>query len=128
MADTSKPAYLVACGTSLGGTPDPEYGKRAMPVAEKAELKPIAGGMIGEQVKVLEGELPAGTHYMAVEKFPSMEVLEAFYYSDEYQSAIPFRKDTVKMDFLVALDRISEAELEERKQAALATKTDGQGQ
>lgn len=128
MTDTSKPAYLVACGTSLGGTPDPEYGKRAMPVAEKAELKPIAGGMIGEQVRVLEGQLPTGTQFMAVEKFPSMEALETFYYSDEYQSAIPFRKDTVRMDFLVALDGISEAELEERKQAARASNTDDQGE
>ena len=128
MTDTSKPAYFIACGTSLGGTPDPEYGKRAMGVAAKAELKPIAGGMIGEAVKVLEGELPAGTQFLVVEKFPSMEALEGFYYSDEYQSAIPFRKDTVKMDFLVAVDGISEAELEARKQAALASKTDAGGE
>jgi len=126
MTDTSKPAYLIASGRSLGGTPDPEYGKRAMAAAAKAELKPIAGGMIGEAVKVLEGELPEGTQFLAVEKFPSMEVLEAFYFSDEYQSAIPFRKDAVRMDFVVAVDGISEAELEERKQAALASGTDDQ--
>ena len=90
-------------------------------VAAKAELKPIAGGMIGDSVKVLEGELPAGTQFLVVEKFPSMAALETFYYSDEYQSAIPFRKDTVRMDFLVAVDGISEAELEAQKQAALAS-------
>ena len=50
MTDTSKPAYFIACGTSLGGTPNPEYGKRAMGVAAKAELKPIAGGMIGDSL------------------------------------------------------------------------------
>ena len=127
MTDTSKPAYLIACGTSLGGTPDPEYGKRAMGVAAKAELKPIAGGMIGEAVKVLEGKLPEGTQFLVVEQFPSMAVLEAFYYSDEYQSAIPFRKDAVRMDFLAAVDGISEAELEERKQAVLASRSGAQG-
>ena len=78
MTDTSKPAYFIACGTSLGGTPNPEYGKRAMGVAAKAELKPIAGGMIGDSVKVLEGELPAGTQFLVVEKFPSMAALEGF--------------------------------------------------
>jgi uncharacterized protein (DUF1330 family) len=118
MSETNKPAYVVACGTSLGGTPDPEYGRRAMGVAAKAELKPIAGGIVGEAVKVLEGELPAGAQFLVVEKFPSMAVLEAFYFSDEYQSAIPFRKDTVRMDFVVAVDGISEAELEQRKQQA----------
>ena len=127
MIRNNKPAYLIACGTILSGQPDPDYGKRAMPLAEKAQLKPIAGGMIGEKVKVLEGELPAGAVFMAVEQFLSMAVLEAFYYSDGYQSAIPFRKDAVKINFLVAVDGISEAELEEQKQAALAGKTNVQG-
>jgi uncharacterized protein (DUF1330 family) len=120
MIDNEKPAYFVVCGTFLNGTPDPEYGKRAAAPAEKAQLKAIAGGTIGEQVKVLEGELPAGATFMAVEQFPSMAALEAFYYSKEYQSAIPFRKDTVKMNFLAAVDGISDAEREARKQAALA--------
>jgi uncharacterized protein (DUF1330 family) len=124
MTDTNKPAYLVVCGTMLGGTPDPEYGKRAAAPAEKAQLKAIAGGTIGEQVKVLEGELPAGATFMAVEQFPSMAALEEFYYSEEYQSAIPFRKDTVRMDFLAAVDGISEAELEARRQAALDAAAD----
>ena len=120
MTDDNKPAYLVACLTPLGGTADPEYGKRAMGPAQKAGLKRIAIGAIGQQVKVLEGELPEGAVMMAIEQFSSMEALEKFYYSDEYQSAIPFRKDAVKMNFLVAVDGISEAELEARRKAALA--------
>ena len=120
MTGDNKPAYLVACVTPLGGTADPEYGKRAMGPAQKAGLKPIGGGAIGEQVKVLEGEVPEGATIMAIEQFSSMAALEAFYYSDEYQSAIPFRKDAVKKNFLVAVDGISEAELEARRKAALA--------
>jgi len=125
MSDTTKPAYLVVCGTVLGGAVDPEYGKRAGPAALKANLKPIAGGQVGAQVKVLEGELPPGTTMVAVEQFPSMAALEAFYFSKAYQSAIPFRSDTFKMNFLVALDGISEAELEARRQAALAAQAAG---
>lgn len=66
---------------------------------------------------MLDGELPAGTTVMVVEKFPSMAALEAFYFSPEYQSAIPFRRGAFKMNFLVALDGISEAELEARQEA-----------
>jgi uncharacterized protein (DUF1330 family) len=126
MTDTNKPAYFIACITPLDGEPDPEYGKRARGVAEKAELTPIAAGELGSvKAKVLEGELPPGATFIAIEKFPSMAALEEFYYSDEYQSAIPFRKDSVKMNFLVAVDGISEAELEAQREAALAAQSDG---
>jgi uncharacterized protein (DUF1330 family) len=125
MTDTNKPAYFIACCTTLGGERNPEYGKRAMPVALKAELKPIARGNLGSpQVKVLEGELPPGTTFVAIEEFRSMAALEEFYFSDEYQSAIPFRSGTVKMNFLVAVDGISEAELEAQRQAASAAQAE----
>lgn len=120
MSDTSKPAYFVVCGTFLGGTLDPEYAKRAAAPAEKAQLKEIAGGAISQQVKVLEGELPPGSTFFGVDQFPSMAALEEFYFSDAYQSAITFRKDSVKMNFLIAVDGISDAEREAQKQAALA--------
>ena len=121
MTDTSKPAYLIVCGTVLGGEVDPEYGKRAAAVAMKSGLKPIAGGQVGSaQVKVLEGELPSGTSILAIEQFPSMQALNEFYYSDEYQSAIPFRRGAMKMNFIAAVDGISEAELEARLQAPTA--------
>jgi uncharacterized protein (DUF1330 family) len=112
MTNTSKPAYFVICGSVLGGEVDPEYGKRAEPVALKAGLKTIAAGEVGNQVKVLEGELPPGATFLKVEEFPSIDALNEFYYSDEYQSAIPFRQDAVKINFLVAVDGISEADLE----------------
>ena len=112
MSDSEKPAYLVVCGTALGGEADPRYGELAAPAAEKANLTMIAFGETGsEKVKVLEGELPAGVTFAAVEQFTSMAALEEFWFSDAYQAAIPFRKDSVKMNFVVALDGISESEL-----------------
>jgi uncharacterized protein (DUF1330 family) len=118
MSDTDKPAYLVVCGTALDGEPDPRYGELAGPVAEKADLTMIAFGETGsDKVKVLEGELPAGVTFTAVEQFSSMAALEEFWFSDAYQSAIPFRKDSVKMNFVVALDGISEAERQAQLEA-----------
>lgn len=120
MTDANRPAYLVVCGTALGGEPDPEYGKRAEAPAKKANVTPIAFGEVGsERVKVLEGELPPGVTFTAVERFASMAALEEFWFSDAYQSAIPFRENSVKFSFIVALDGISEAELEAARQAAL---------
>ena len=119
MSDSKRAAYLVACGTTLGGALDPEYNKLAEAVALKANPKPLANGAVGsKQLKVLEGELPAGTTFLVVEQFPSMSALEEMYFSDDYQAAIPFPSSAVKMNFLVALDGISEAELEALHQAA----------
>ena len=119
MSESNRPAYLVVCGTALGGAADPEYAKRAGPPAEKANLTPIAFGEVGsERVKVLEGELPEGVTFTAVEQFTSMAALEEFWFSDAYQSAIPFRAEAVKMNFVVALDGISAEELQAQMQAA----------
>jgi len=118
-SDSNRPAYLVVCGTALGGEADPEYGKRAEAPVRKANLTPIAFGEVGsDRVKVLEGELPAGVTFTAVEQFTSMAALEEFWFSDAYQSAIPFRAEAVKMNFVVALDGISPEELETQRQAA----------
>jgi uncharacterized protein (DUF1330 family) len=118
MSDTHKPAYLIACGTVLDGTPDPEYGRLAAEPAAKANLTAIAMGEPGsERLKVLEGELPAGTSFTAIEQFTDMAALEEFWYSDAYQAAIPHRANSVKMHFVIALDGISEAEREAGRKA-----------
>ena len=78
--------------------------------------------MTGAKVKVLEGELPEGTELMMIEQFHSMEALEEFYYSEQYQEAIKYRLDGVRMHFLAALDGISEAELAAAAEAAARQK------
>ncbi len=120
MTDTNRHAYLVVCGTTLGGEVDPEYAKRAGAAAENINIAPIASGNVGtERLKVLEGELPPSVTFMAVERFPSMAAIEEFWFSDAYQSSIPFRKNAVKMNYVIALEGISEAELEAARQVAL---------
>jgi len=121
MKDEMRPAYFVVCGAALGGEVDPEYTKRARPVGVRLGLKPIAGGEVGgAQLELLEGELPAGSSFLAIEQFPSMAALKAFYFSEEYQAAIPFRADAIRIDFVAAVDGISQAELEARTKKPLA--------
>lgn len=102
MVDPTIPAFLVACGRTHGAI-DPEYERRATPVAEAAGLVVLAGGAVGESVKVLEGALPPGCEFLVVERFPSMTALEEFYFSPEYQASIPFRSDSVTIHFIAAL-------------------------
>ncbi len=104
--DDAKNAYIVACGTMLADEANPEYANRAVKPAQDAGLTLIAGGPMGDKVEVLEGALPEGTQFMAIERFPSMESLQSFWHSEGYQSAIPFRKESVKMHFIVALEGV----------------------
>ena len=111
MTKTDKPAYLMVCGTTLGAAGDPRYGELMKTAAAGIKVKAIASGEVGgNRIKVLEGELPAGTTFTAVEEFPSMAALEKFWFSDAYQEAIPLRAEAVKMNFVVAIDGISEAD------------------
>ena len=121
--DNGLGAYIVACGTMLKGETNAEYAARAAGPAEEAGLKVIAGGLLGTNVEVLEGDLPQGTQFMAIEHFPSMDALKRFWHSEGYQSAIRFRRESVKMHFIVALDGQSpeevSAELREAKKRSI---------
>ena len=119
MSDTPVPAYLVVCGTTIGEM-DPRYGEHASGVAEKAELAPLAGGMVGTKVEVLEGTLPAGETLLAVERCASVEAAKEFYYSPEYQKAIEYRKNSVKIHFIAVAETITEEEMEAARAAAEA--------
>ena len=94
MTDANRYAYLVVCGTTLGGEADPEYANRAGAAAKNINITPIASGNVRtERLKVLKGGLPPGVTFTAVERFPSMAAIEEFWFSDAYQSSIPFREN-----------------------------------
>ncbi len=107
-SDTKPPAYLVVCGKFLSGDGAEEYAKRAAKPATESGLTPIARGDLSRNVEILEGELPFDG-FLAIERFDSMDALKGFWYSDEYQSAIPNGKDAVKMHFVAAVDGIAES-------------------
>jgi len=123
MSDTPVPAYLVVCGTTIGEM-DPRYAEHAAGVAEKAELAPVAGGLVGSKVEVLEGELPPGETLLAVERCASVEAAKEFYHSPEYQKAIQYRLGSVKIHFIAVAETITEAELEAQR-AAMEAQANG---
>ena len=119
MSDNPEPAYLVVCGTTIGEM-DPRYGEHAAGVAQKAELAPLAGGLVGTKVEVLEGALPAGETILAVERCASAQAAREFYHSPEYQKAIEYRKNSIKIHFIAVAETITEAEMEAARAAAEA--------
>jgi len=105
MASKEKPAYLIACMTRIEGKePDPNYLKLATRPAIKAGNKLIGGGYIGEGAQVLEGALPEGAELILLERFRSMDSLQEFWYSQEYQKAIQLRMKSSKMHFVIAVE------------------------
>lgn len=117
MEEEPTPAFLVVCGRSTGEPMDPEYYRQAAVPALKYGLRPIAGGELGDRVEVLEGALPEGAALLAIEQFPSMQALKAFYDSNAYQAAIPFREKGFEVHFVAAVAGLSPADLNARAAA-----------
>jgi len=116
---TAEAGIFFVCGSATDVPMDPEYVKQAHPIAQQTGLKQLALGLLGSNVEVLEGELPPETSFIAIEQFPSMEALKSFYHSEQYQSAIEYRQASVKVNFLAAVDGLSEKELNARDKAVV---------
>jgi uncharacterized protein (DUF1330 family) len=79
-----------------------EYGRKTAPL-----IKQYGGEYLlrGGPIKVLEGEWPAQRR-MVVSKWPSLEALEAFWNSEEYQTVNrPIRAGTGKYDVAIYSDQ-----------------------
>ncbi len=96
-----KPAFLVV---SIDRRPDTDaeamaaYGEAAGPLAREAGLAIVARGV----PTVLEGEWPSES--VTIERFPSMEALLGFWYSDGYQEAKKHRDGQLDVHFIVAIE------------------------
>jgi len=67
-----------------------EYQRRNRESAGSHDLTPL---VVYGDVEALEGEEPDGVIVLA---FPSLEEAKAWYYSDEYQAAKPFREKAAR--------------------------------
>ncbi len=96
----SRPAYLLV-GMTRSGEPDQEDiegGQKYQELGGKAMQRAgVTIGMVAtgsadpaNKMEVLEGSYPYQA--IAIERFPSVEGLEAFWFSDEYQEAIKVRQ------------------------------------
>ena len=70
--------------------------------------------------KCWKGRCRPGETLLAVERCASVEAAKEFYYSPEYQKAIQFRKDSVKIHFIAVAETITEEEMEAARAAAEA--------
>lgn len=72
-----------------------EYQQRTRALTGQFNVVPRA---VYGATERLEGEAPDG---VIVLEFPSMEEARAFYYNDEYQAAVPFRKLAADHDMFI---------------------------
>ena len=87
--DTGEPAYLVATlEVSDLNTYFANYGGPVFPMLAEAGAEVLVGT---PTVTTLEGEY--GATWTAIVRFPSMEALNTWYKSAEYQAIAPVRRD-----------------------------------
>ena len=89
-------AYLIVDELSVEN-PDQlqEYISQAAPMIAQAGGELIASGV----PEVLEGDWSPKRFVMA--KFPSMEMLKEWWYSDEYQNLIPMRTNISESNIII---------------------------
>ena len=83
------PAYMISQVTVTNREKFQEYMASTRSVAAKYGARPIA---IGSQPKILNGESD-GHQMIFVIEFESMEKLDAWHKSDEYQSIVSLRDE-----------------------------------
>jgi len=90
-AGCDRPAYLLVTVDNLDRTKSKPYGEALF----KSKIVRRHGGTylaVGAPGKVLEGTWPA-ERSLVLEKYPCKEMIETFWYSDEYQKDIkPLRE------------------------------------
>ncbi|WP_107497641.1 DUF1330 domain-containing protein [Thalassobius sp. I31.1] len=105
-----KPAYLVASSFMPEGHPplDP-YGEAAHPILEKWGGELIVAGETGQFMDHFEGEWKDNARFTLF-KFPSMDALQGFWRSDEYQAVKHLRTDAIPPNFTFAVEGFDAAE------------------
>ena len=90
-----KPAYLIGNITVKNKDKWSEYRSKV-----PATLSPWKGELMfrGKQLKVLSGEYQHSD--TVVIRFPSIEALNSWFNSDDYQALIPIREQAANMDLI----------------------------
>jgi len=105
-----KPAYLVASSfMPAGHGPLDAYGMATHPLMEKWGGELIVAGETGQFMDHFEGEWKDDARFTLF-KFPSMEALQGFWRSDEYQAIKHLRTDVIPPNFTFAVEGFDAAE------------------
>ncbi|MTI02681.1 DUF1330 domain-containing protein [Roseibium sp. RKSG952] len=99
-----KPAYLVASSfmPEGHGALDP-YGQATHPIMEKWGGELIVAGETGQFMDLFEGEWKDDARFTLF-RFPSMEALQGFWNSEEYQAVKHLRTDVIPPNFTFAVE------------------------
>ncbi len=99
-----KPAYLVASSfmPEGHGALDP-YGQATHPIMEKWGGELIVAGETGQFMDHFEGEWKKDARFTLF-RFPSMEALQGFWNSEEYQAVKHLRTDVIPPNFTFAVE------------------------
>lgn len=106
----TKPAYLVASSfmSPDHGSLEP-YGEAVHPLMEKYGGELLVAGAPDQFMDHFEGQWNEGARFTLF-RFPSMEALQAFWHSPEYQAVKHLRTNVIPPNFTFAVDGFDPAE------------------
>ena len=98
------PAYLIASSMMPAGHGSIDaYFEAAHPLMEQAGAEVIVAGQAGQPMDHFEGKWKQSAS-LTIFKFPSMEALQAFWNSPEYQAIKHLRTDVIEPNFTFAVN------------------------
>lgn len=95
----ARPGYMIVIGNGVDPKGMSDYARAAVPLMFKFKGKLLFTTAEG-QTEVIEGGPFPGS--IRVFEFPTIQTARDFYYSKEYQAAIPLREGNGKIDVLLA--------------------------
>lgn len=99
-----KPAFLVASSfMPEGHGPLDPYGQAAHPILEKWGGELLVAGETAQAMDHFEGEWKENARFTLF-RFPSMEALQEFWHSDDYQAVKHLRTDVIPPNFTFAVE------------------------
>ncbi|MBO9452049.1 DUF1330 domain-containing protein [Tropicibacter sp. R16_0] len=111
---TPKPAYLVASSfMPEGHGPLDAYAEATHPLLEKWGGELIIAGETGQFMDHFEGNWSEDARFTLF-RFPSMDALQGFWRSDEYQAVKHLRTDVLAPNFTFAVEGFDPAEWAEQ--------------
>ncbi len=97
--ETPRPGYMVVIGNGVDPSKMSAYAQAAVPLLLRYGGKLLFTTEEGETDVIEGGPFPGS---IRVFEFPSLQAARDFYYSDEYQAAIPLRAGNGKLEVIVA--------------------------
>ena len=110
-----KPAYLIASSFMPEGHGSLDaYGHAVHPLLEKWGGELLVAGETNQFMEHYEGEWKENARFTLF-RFPSLEALQGFWKSDEYQSIKHLRTDVIPPNFTFAVEGFDPEEWAEEK-------------